>query len=103
MTDFMRWLYANYIRPQIMAQDQTGYEQPLALLSDILEPDQQRECARLLEFYAGHAFLLGLRTGAGLGEVLRVSAGRREHLQRSVGADTIRPHQKGSRTSRAGG
>ena len=66
MTDFMRWLYANYIRPQIKAQNRTGYERPYALMSDILDPDQRQECERLLEFYAAHAFLLGLRTGAGL-------------------------------------
>ena len=32
MTDFTRWLYANYIRPHIKAQDATGYETPLSLL-----------------------------------------------------------------------
>lgn len=66
MTDFMRWLYANYIRPQIEVQDQTGYEIPFSLITTNLDLDQQRECARLLEFYAAEAFLLGLRTGEGL-------------------------------------
>ena len=66
MNDFMRWLYANYIRPQIESRDRTGYERPLALMPDILDPDQRMECERLLEFYAAHAFLLGMRTGAGL-------------------------------------
>lgn len=66
MTDFMRWLYASYIRPQIENQPRTGYELPFSLMTDLLEPDQQQECRRLLEFYAAEAFLLGLRTGAGL-------------------------------------
>lgn len=66
MTDFMRWLYANYIGPQIERADPTGYEEPLSLKSTDLSADQQAYCGRLLEFYAGNAFLLGLRTGAGL-------------------------------------
>lgn len=103
MTDFMRWLYAKYVWPYLTEQDQRGYETPLSLMDTCLDNALKKEYRRTLEFYTGHAFLLGLRTGAGLGEVLRVPAGRREHLQRSVGADIIRPHQKGSRTSRAGG
>ncbi|MBD5150965.1 MAG: hypothetical protein HDT16_00340 [Oscillibacter sp.] len=35
-----------------------------------LDNDLKEEYRRTLEFYAGHAFLLGLRTGAGLEEVL---------------------------------
>ena len=66
MTDFMRWLYASYIRPQIEAEDRTGYELPFSLMTDLLEPDLQQKCSRLLEFYAAQAFLLGLRTGTGL-------------------------------------
>ncbi len=75
MTDFMRWLYAGYIRPQIESQERTGYERPFALMSDILDPDQRGECGRLLEFYAAHAFLLGLRTGAGLAQSSQNSLG----------------------------
>ncbi len=66
MTDFTRWLYANYIKPHIEHQDRTGYEQPLAVLAIDLMPEQRRDIERLLEFYAVNAFLLGLRTGAGL-------------------------------------
>ena len=66
MTDFMRWLYASYIRPQIESQEQIGYEVSFSLITTILDPDQRQECDRLLEFYAAEAFLLGLRTGAGL-------------------------------------
>lgn len=32
MTDFMRWLYAHYIEPQLKAADQTGYETHISLL-----------------------------------------------------------------------
>ena len=71
MTDFTRWLYANYIKPHIERQDSTGYEQPLDVLSVDLIPEQRRDCERLLEFYAVNAFLLGLRTGAGLSGACR--------------------------------
>ena len=33
MTDFMRWLYASYICPQIEAGDRTGYELPMSLIN----------------------------------------------------------------------
>lgn len=66
MTDFMRWLYANYIKPQVEQSDITGYEEAFSLKGTSLCPDMEEACDRLLEFYAGNAFLLGLRTGAGL-------------------------------------
>lgn len=66
MTDFMRCLYASYIRPQTEAGDRTGYELPFSLMTDLLDPDLQQKCSRLLEFYSAQALLLGLRTGAGL-------------------------------------
>ena len=66
MTDFTRWLYATYIKPHIEQQDRTGYEVPHDELTLNLMPDQRRQIERLLEFYAVDAFLLGLRTGAGL-------------------------------------
>ncbi|MDE7244556.1 MAG: hypothetical protein K2O18_11385 [Oscillospiraceae bacterium] len=66
MTDFMRWLYAHYIAPQLEKADPTGYENSLSLMEMCLDPDLLREYRRTLEFYAGNAFLLGLYTGAGL-------------------------------------
>ena len=33
MSDFMKWLYAHYIRPQLDAAPLDGYEMPLSLLS----------------------------------------------------------------------
>ena len=71
MTDFTRWLYANYIKPHIEQQDRTGYEQPLDLPAVDLMPQQREDCERLLEFYSANAFLLGLRTGAGLSDACK--------------------------------
>lgn len=73
MTDFMRWLYANYIKPQLEEADSTSYEMSLALMDSCLNEDLKTQYGRALEFYAGHAFLLGLRTGVGLGGALRES------------------------------
>ena len=55
MTDFMRWLYASYICPQIEAGDRTGYELPFSLMTDLLDPDLQQKCSRLLELYSAWA------------------------------------------------
>lgn len=77
MTDFTRWLYANYIWPHLEAQDATGYETPLSLLEGCLDDALKKEYHRTLEFYAGHAFLLGVRTGAGLEEAMSGFSARR--------------------------
>lgn len=66
MTDFMRWLYANYIKPQLDKEDISAYETPLSLMDTCLDEHLKMQYNRTLEFYASHAFLLGLRTGAGL-------------------------------------
>ena len=80
MTDFVRWLYANYIWPQLKAQDPAGYETPLSLLDGCLDDNLKKEYRRTLEFYAGNAFLLGLRTGAGLGRELSAAEDRTGRL-----------------------
>ncbi len=77
MTDFTRWLYANYIWPHLEAQDATGYETPLSLLEGCLDDALKKEYHRTLEFYAGHAFLLGVRTGAELGAEMPGLSARR--------------------------
>lgn len=77
MTDFTRWLYANYIWPHLEAQDATGYETPLSLLEGCLDDALKKEYHRTLEFYVGHAFLLGVRTGAGLEEAMSGFSARR--------------------------
>ena len=70
MTDFTRWLYAEYIKPQLEERDATGYEASLSLMETTLDEGQQKEYARALEYYSCHAFLLGARTGLGLSDAL---------------------------------
>ena len=66
MTDFMPWLYAHYILPQIEAVPKGGYAWPMDALANNLLPSSRDDFDKTLEFYAIHAFLLGLRTGEGL-------------------------------------
>ena len=66
MNDFMQWLYANYIKPYLDKQDISAYETSLSLMDTNLDEYLKSQYGRVLEFYASHAFLLGLRTGAGL-------------------------------------
>ena len=66
MSDFMKWLYANYIDPQVKTASQEDYEMHLSLLENCLEPGLAASCKKTQEFTAVHAFLLGLRTGRGL-------------------------------------
>ena len=66
MSDFMKWLYANYIGPQIKSASQEDYEMHLSLLENCLEPDLAVSFKKTQELTAIHAFLLGLRTGRGL-------------------------------------
>lgn len=66
MNDFMQWLYANYIKPQLDTKDISAYETSLSLMDTSLNEHLKFQYGRALEFYASHAFLLGLRTGAGL-------------------------------------
>jgi len=66
MSDFMKFLYASYIKPQIDAAPKGEYEQSFSLLQDELDNGLRAGCEQALEFAAVHAFLLGLRTGQGL-------------------------------------
>ena len=70
MTDFMKWLYPRYIRPYVEAAPQEEYEMWLSLMESDLEYQFREELDKTLEFTAIHAFLLGLRTGAGLGALI---------------------------------
>ena len=65
MMDFMPWLYANYIKPQIGAAPQGPYACPMDALRNVLCEDQQGDLEKLLEFTAIQAFVLGMRTGEG--------------------------------------
>lgn len=70
MTDFMKWLYPRYIRPYVEAAPREEYEMWLSLMESDLEYQFREELDKTLEFTAIHAFLLGLRTGAGLGALI---------------------------------
>ncbi|MDO4316444.1 MAG: hypothetical protein Q4C45_11770 [Oscillospiraceae bacterium] len=69
MTDFMKWLYAHYIKPQLDEAPQDGYEMWLSLMDGELTAELREVYNKNLEFTAIHAFLLGLRTGQGLAPV----------------------------------
>jgi len=68
MSDFMKFLYASYIKPQIDAAPKGEYEYPFSLLCDELDHDLKAEYEKALEYASIHAFALGLRTGQGLSE-----------------------------------
>lgn len=67
MSDFTSWIYAHYIKPYLDQCPRTGYEAALDLTLELV-PDQNQCFDRAVEFYASRAFLLGVRTGAGLRE-----------------------------------
>ena len=66
MTDFMRWFYANYIGPQLEKVPRAEYDYWISCLENDLCPRQREDYQKTLEFYAVHAFLLGMETGRGL-------------------------------------
>lgn len=66
MSDFMLWLHANYIRPQLSAAPKRDYAFHFDLVHNSLRPSERESMDKALEFTAVHAFLLGLRTGEGL-------------------------------------
>ena len=66
MNDFMPWLYANYIKPQVDAAPQEDYAFHLDLVHNNLAPSLRKDLEKVLEFQSIQAFLLGMRTGEGL-------------------------------------
>lgn len=66
MSDFMLWLHANYIRPQLEAVPPEDYDTHFDLVKNELRPSALADLDKCLEFTAIHAFILGLRTGKGL-------------------------------------
>lgn len=71
MTDFMKWLYAQYIKPQLDTIPRGEYTPDFYLLEDDITPDTLNSFSKTQEFTAAHAFLLGFRTGKGLSDSLR--------------------------------
>lgn len=66
MSNFMLWLHANYIRPQIDAVEKDEYETHFHIVERDLSPASRANLERALEFTAIQAFLLGFRTSEGL-------------------------------------
>lgn len=66
MSDFMLWLHANYIRPQLDAVEKDEYEFDFDFVRDELAPASHANLERALTFTAIQAFLLGFRTSEGL-------------------------------------
>ena len=71
MSDFMKWLYAHYIKPQIDASPRGEYSEALSVIENEIVPHTKPDYDKAAEFTAIHAFLLGLRTGQGLSDSLR--------------------------------
>ncbi len=68
MSDFMKWLYTNYIKPQIDGKPMEDYAFHLDLIRNNLTPSMRQDLEKVLEFQSVQAFALGLRTGRGLAD-----------------------------------
>lgn len=66
MSDFLLWLHANYIRPQLDTVEKDHYETHFYNVEHALSPALRINLERVLEFTAIEAFLLGFRTSEGL-------------------------------------
>lgn len=67
MSDFLLWLYANYIKPQIgVPLEESGYAFHLDIVRNNLRSSEWASLEKVLEFQSIQAFLLGMRTGEGL-------------------------------------
>lgn len=66
MSDFMLWLHANYIRPQLDAAEPGDYRFHFDSVRNELPVSMRPSLEKCLEFTAVQAFALGLRTGEGL-------------------------------------
>ena len=67
MSDFMIWLYANYIKPQIsIPAEEAGYTFHMDIVRNNLCMSDRKNLEKVLKFTAIQAFLLGMRTGEGL-------------------------------------
>ena len=74
MSDFMKWLYAQYIKPQLDVIPRGDYGPDFYPLEDDISSETLNSFSKTQEFTATHAFLLGLRTGQGLADSTRPGA-----------------------------
>ncbi len=64
MSDLMKWMYENYIRPQIESQPKDfGEAMIFDSLNNELDPQMRKHLQGALAFYATQGFRLGVRTG----------------------------------------
>lgn len=69
MSDFLSFLYEQYIHPYVKKQTmEDGEEYRHSLWENDNTEEQRQDAEAIFRFYAVHGFLLGLRTGAGLTE-----------------------------------
>lgn len=67
MSDFLKFLYASYIKPYLDTQPKDdGDLSRHSLYQTSHTKDEQQDVEAVVAFAAAHAFLLGLRTGSGL-------------------------------------
>ena len=69
MPDFLTFLYAHYIRPYLDTRPMDDGDAFRPALCDGNQTEETRkDVEAVAAFAASHAFLLGLRTGAGLAQ-----------------------------------
>ena len=69
ISDFLAFLYEQYIYPYVESRPRDdGDTFRCSAWECGVSPDQREDGEAVIRFYAVHAFLLGLRTGAGLAE-----------------------------------
>ncbi len=67
MSDFLSFLYAHYIKPYLDTRPRDDGDTFRASLCENNQTEETRkDVEAVVAFAAAHAFLLGLRTGAGL-------------------------------------
>ena len=74
MSDYMLWLYANFIQPQMDEILEGDYTVHFQSVWDSLSPDLLPSWDKCEEFLSIHAFLLGLATGAGLAQATQTTS-----------------------------
>ena len=69
MNDFLRFLYTSYIQPYLdkLPRDDGDLFRESLCLGDQTE-ETMKDVEAVVAFAAAHAFLLGMRTGTGLGQ-----------------------------------
>ena len=69
MSDFLSFLYGHYIKPYLDTRPRDDGDTFRASLCENNQTEETRkDVEAVVAFAAAHAFLLGLRTGAGLAE-----------------------------------